>query len=196
MLSSIACEGGSSSVDLANSSVAITAAAGDEITCTFTNQRTVFLRIHKYLDQDGNGRRNFEGGLEGFEFKLYDFTGDLVDMQVSNEYGKAHFNHLAPGDYKVCETSKSGWTNTQPGGDGCYTIAAGPKRIVVLRFGNSPADTVNTAAVQDAATGIELHADEYTDYDDENYFLTTPFVDADLNVPAIAGKLFLSIVTK
>jgi hypothetical protein len=66
----------------------------------------------------------------------------------------------------------------------------------VLRFGNSPAETVSTASVQDATAGIELHADEYTDHDDENYFLTTPFVDADLNVPAITGKIFLSMVTK
>ena len=195
-LQGIVCENGSTSVDLGNGSVAITVAAGDSVTCTFTNARNVFLRVHKYWDRDGNGTRNFERGLDGFEFKLYDANGALVETQVSNEHGKAHFNHLAPGDYKVCETPKNGWTNTQPGGEGCYTLTAGPKRVVVLRFGNAQADMVGTAAAQEVLSGMEIHTDDFVDHNDENYFLAAPFADDDLNVPAISGRIFLPSVVR
>ena len=195
-LSSIACQGGSSDTDLAGASVSIKASAGDEITCTFTNQRNVFLRIHKYWDRDGNGTRNFERGLEGFQFRLVDGQGNLLDTQISNQHGKAHFNHLPPGDYSVCETAKDGWRNTQPGGDGCYEISVGPKRIVVLRFGNAQSDSVNVAAPASVMPSVEVITDDYADYDDELYFLEQPFVDQDLTAPAVIGKIFLPSVRK
>jgi hypothetical protein len=195
-LDSIVCTGAAGSVNLDSASVTITVGAGENITCTFTNLRNVFLRIHKYWDRDADGTRNFERGLAGFEFKVYNGAGALVDTQVSNEHGKAHFNHLPAGDYKICETPKDGWTNTQPGGDGCYTLSVGPKRIVVLRFGNVEAGGVTAATAQDVMSGVEFHTDEYIDHDDENYSLNEPFVDADLNTPAMAGKLFLPSVVR
>jgi hypothetical protein len=195
-LGSIVCAGGANSVDLDNAAVAITAGAGENITCTFTNLRNVFLRIHKYWDRNADGVRNFERGLAGFEFKVYNSAGALVGTEISNEHGKAHFNHLPAGDYRVCETPKNGWTNTQPGGDGCYTLSVGPKRIVVLRFGNTEAGTVSASAAQGTLSGVEFHTDDYADHDDENYFLEGAFVDADLNTPAISGQLFLPSVVR
>lgn len=195
-LDSIVCTGGEYSADLENASVTITANAGDAITCTFTNLRNIFLRIHKYWDRNADGVRNFERALAGFEFKLFNGAGELVGTQISNEHGKAHFSHLPAGDYKVCETPKSGWQNTQPGGDGCYTISVGPKRIVVLRFGNTEVGTVSAGAVMGALSDIEFHTDDYADHDDENYFLEGAFVDEDLNLPAISGRLFLPSVVR
>lgn len=195
-LDSIVCTGGDNRVDLDNATVTINAGAGDDITCTFTNLRNVFLRIHKYWDRNADGVRNFERGLAGFEFKVFNSAGVLIGTQVSNEHGKANFNHLPAGDYKVCETSKSGWRNTQPGGDGCYSLSIGPKRIVVLRFGNTEAGTVSASAVSGALSGVEVHTDDYADHDDENYFLEGAFVDEDLNLPAISGLLFLPSVVR
>ena len=53
---------------------------------------------------------------------------------------------------------------------------------------------VSTAAVQGSMAGIEIHVDDYVDQDDELYFLEQPFSDNELNIPAIAGKIFLPAV--
>ena len=50
--------------------------------------------------------------------------------------------------------------------------------------------------LQEILSGMEVHVDDYADHNDENYFLTTPFADEDLNVPAIAGQIFLPSVAR
>ena len=107
----------------------------------------------------------------------------------------AAFILLKPGTYKGCVTQQTGWTNTQAGGNACYELFLDPKRMMVLRFGNT--DKAETVAVQSAGlVGVEFHTDEYPDHDDEAYFFEGVFSDADLNSPAEAGRIFMPAVRR
>ncbi|MBI4053828.1 MAG: hypothetical protein HY397_00695 [Candidatus Doudnabacteria bacterium] len=71
-------------------------AAGETVTCTFTNQADAFIIVEKQTDPDGDSQ-------------LFDFTTDygpafqLSDGQTNNS------GDLSPGTYSVSETVPAGW---------------------------------------------------------------------------------------
>jgi len=96
--------------------VTITADIGDDITCTFINEVGARLVARKHEDHNGNGRYSSgEAFLPGWTMTLYDDQGGTVNSKVTNSTGRAVFARLDAGDYTVCETLQSGWTNTEPG---------------------------------------------------------------------------------
>ncbi len=76
------------------------------------------VRVHKYEDLNSNGQQDvdiFEPDMADWEFSLYDSSGNLIDTGNTDTSGIAAFNDLFPGSYTLCETSTSGWLNSEPG---------------------------------------------------------------------------------
>lgn len=99
--------------------------------------------ILKYWDKNCNGIHddpanvNLEPGLQGWTFNLYDQFNNLIATDITDINGNGVFNNLAPGTYTICEVSQAGWTNTQPGGSGCYTFTVGAfPQSFYFEFGN------------------------------------------------------------
>lgn len=188
-------------VALARQQVTVTVVAGDDVTCTFTQQRGLTLRTITYEDRNGGGKHNRgEPYLADWVVTVYDDQGQVVKTEATNQYGKANFNYLTPNHpYKLCETVAANWINTQPAGadpvvqQPCYAPISTPGAIVTLWFGNHPDDgTVPTATNPTAAelTGVpgpDVPFDDagYTEGDYVDNDLTTPVLDPALYLPAI-----------
>jgi hypothetical protein len=123
--------------------VVITLGGGD-VTCTFKNELTVTIQTLKYRDSNGNGVRNSgEPVMAGWQITAsLQPTGTPTYGPIStNSLGRANFNFIPAGTYKVCENPNSlpGYTPTQPGGGSpCYTLALTPGQTASLNFGNKP----------------------------------------------------------
>lgn len=140
ILKSIECTAGDgSSFTVTVPNVQITLGGGD-VTCTFKNELTVTIQTLKYRDNNGNGVRNAgEAALAGWAITatLQPTGTPAYGPLVTNGLGRANFNFLPAGTYKVCETLIGGWTNTQPGGaEPCYTVTLNPGQTAALNFGN------------------------------------------------------------
>ena len=90
----------------------------------------------KYNDVNGNGDQGAgEGGLSGWQINI---NGPVNLSQTTDQNGSYCFNNLPPGTYTVSETMQAGWTQTEPGGAGTYTITVAPGVV------NSNVDFGNT----------------------------------------------------
>jgi hypothetical protein len=213
LLVNILCQGGNTLVNLAGEFVAITAAAGDDITCTFVNERDTTVRVRVYNDANENGERDRrERGLPGWTITLYNAAGEVASG-VTNIHGKVNFRYLPAGEYTVCQTQTDGWTNTQPGAldpnfdnQPCYTFESEPAEFVYLFFGNREGDAAASATRGSGgafARGIIRVADPYEDADDANYEAPANDIDADLNQaddPLLdqvqSGGIFLPLIRR
>ncbi|MDQ3249980.1 MAG: SpaA isopeptide-forming pilin-related protein, partial [Chloroflexota bacterium] len=153
-----------STVNLPNNRVAIQVSSGEPVTCTFINQKPALIRVQKYNDRNGNGRRNSgEAWLAGWTFKVYDAQDGLVGTQSTNNQGKVSFVNWRPGVYTVCEQLTAGWRNSQPGainptyGQPCYELTVNPGQTATLIFGNTTTTAGSVADDQSRANdGILL----------------------------------------
>lgn len=203
-LTAIQCEpSAQSTVNLPTKGVTVTVAAGDDVTCTFVNQRGVTLRTLTYSDNNGNGRHNNgEAYIADWSVGVYDSAGQPVQSATTNQYGKANFNYLAPTTaYKLCQQVPSPWVNTQPAqsdqtlNQPCYTPISTPGALITAWFGNHPTGDLVPNGVQPTegalvgVTGPDVPNDEagYTEGD---------YVDADLTIPPLDQALYLPVVTR
>ena len=168
-LTAIACDAPGATVDLANRKVALTVTAGDQINCTFTDQRKAVITALKYDDRNRNGRRSSsEPFLNDWAMKLYSDPTTLLITQVTANTGRTRFDNLRPGVYTLCEEQQSGWYNVTPatnpayGNQPCHTITAEPGKSIAAYFGNSTTPPVAlTAATSDVGLLIaDLPEDE------------------------------------
>ena len=206
-LTNIVCEGGNSSVDLEHQRVAITVNQGQNATCTFINEYSSSIRVEKYLDSNGNGHRFWEVSLPGWEMKLYDSEGTLVAVDTTNRHGKVLFRNIAPGQYTLCETQRSGWFNSTPGttdptyNQPCYALNIGPAEEWFVEFGNhrNPHHAAVTFATPVATNITSLTMD---DLDDDAYEVNGSAVDSSvdpyLDQPAQGepSPIFLPSITR
>ena len=126
-LTAITCDPSSAAdVNLDELSVEVTApnTSGADITCTFTNERSPKIRVIKYEDLDGNGRRNSgEPRLEGWNMWLFQNDGAgmvpvLPEAIATRANGVAVFKSLAPDTiHWACEEQREGWFHTEPNED-------------------------------------------------------------------------------
>ncbi|MCE7980994.1 MAG: hypothetical protein DYG89_07355 [Caldilinea sp. CFX5] len=152
-LNSIVCNpAGNSSVNLAARRVAITVAAGANVTCTFTDQRAGNITAIKFNDLNGNGlRASTEPYLNGWTIRLYSSPTALVATRVTADFisggssypGRARFLNIAPGVYTLCEDQQTGWINTRPGATNasygnrpCVAVTVAPGTSYTVLFGN------------------------------------------------------------
>ena len=87
-------------------------AVGDFNTCA-TKSGTKFEDLNADGDRDAG-----EPGLSGWEIHLFgdDDQGNPVHLHDTTDgNGDYSFENLEPGEYTVCETQQSGWTQSMPG---------------------------------------------------------------------------------
>ncbi len=117
----------SASCDNGDDPANITLAAGEAVTCTFSNAREDTLIIEKQA-LCGDGAFGFTSS------QLGDFT-----LTTSNGSASRSFNDLSPGTYAVSETVPSGWDLTGAAcdnGDSPDAVTLGAGETVTCRFDN------------------------------------------------------------
>jgi hypothetical protein len=196
-------------VDLATARVTITAAAGDNITCTFVDQRTAKVNARKFQDNNGDKRRqSTEPWLAGWTMTVYDSSGAVAARGVTGSNGRVVLSRLRPGSYVVCETQQAGWSHTLPVAlnttynQPCYSVTLQPNQSVTVTFGNRPAVTAAGEAVTDAPTdslpddsGILTTDGVDVPFDEAGYDGHDP--DAvDENQPVLDQQIFLPMVLR
>jgi hypothetical protein len=92
----------------------------------FGNYQPTDITVRKFEDCNANGVPDAgEGYLEGWQFCLYDASGNLVSAddfvgmaqeacQTTNAAGEAGWSNLLPGEYTVMETTVAGWYPSTP----------------------------------------------------------------------------------
>lgn len=153
--------------------VVVTIAAGDQISCTFTNQRRSVITARIFHDANGNGRRSLnEAWLPGWTVQLYTSAGLVAEPQITNGDGVVRFANLIPGNYVICETSQSGWLNTTPSAldveynQPCYRLTLSSGQAVGVRFGNMAQSTALSSAVA-VDPALAVRTGPLPDTDDE-----------------------------
>lgn len=200
-LAGITCSGnGQSTPSVAQRSVNVTVMGGEEMNCTFANQRRVNLQAIKFNDLNGDGlRQSGEPTLASWEIHFYKGDGALLSRKVTDANGFASINNLVAGSFKVCETPQAGWTNTLPGqidpllGIPCYTITLKPGQNGALFFGNSRAMVTRPAEEIDPSQGVSIR--ELPDVNEaEN---DEPESDANIEQEGVfTHTLFLPVVSR
>ncbi|HLB50635.1 MAG TPA: hypothetical protein VJL38_00455, partial [Patescibacteria group bacterium] len=108
-----------------------------ETVCTFYNTPNGTIHGYKWNDQneDGISLLQEEPRLAGWTINLYESDGDegynpdpidsMVTDSGSEHFGWYWFEHLLPGEYKVCEVLQDGWQQTYPDNDGedCHFLS-------------------------------------------------------------------------
>lgn len=186
-------------VNLTIGKVTLTVQAGERVHCTFVNERGITVRTRVYHDRNGNRSPSLgEPYLAGWGITLYHDTNILIGTQLTNRYGKAHFNYLRPGEYTACQTTTAGWSNTQPGVDDdtyaapCYSFALRAGEVTTLWFGNQqagdlmPVSQPTTPRAIAIAQGADVASDA-SGYDGWQ------FVDTDLNQDERGPTVFLPL---
>ncbi|GEM_PF-5170377 len=87
----------------------------------FGNFENGSISGYKFNDLNGDGTKDdAEPKLGSWTINLYDDQDVLLDSKVTDATTGYTFGNLAPGEYKVCEVGKPGWTQTTT--PTCYTI--------------------------------------------------------------------------
>jgi SdrD B-like domain len=122
-------------------------------------QKPVRIRVRVFEDQNGNKLLDQqEKGQKGWTITVTNLTTQAMLTDKSNGDGRASFNALAAGDYRVCATVQSGWINTLPGGAACYTLTLRSGQTAEVLFGNQKAGAVSAANQESVAvSGILIH---------------------------------------
>ncbi|MGC8879601.1 MAG: SdrD B-like domain-containing protein [Anaerolineae bacterium] len=115
----------------------IALAAGEVVTCTFTNTQRSSVTVHKFSDVDGDGTQDpGEPDLSGWEMQLYQGANCSVQLVVTattGVEGDVVFGNLVAGAYSVKEELQSGWENTTAV---CQNVTLTPGDAERLTFGN------------------------------------------------------------
>ncbi|MFW5748755.1 MAG: SpaA isopeptide-forming pilin-related protein, partial [Chloroflexota bacterium] len=158
VLTDATCDAGDWSVQDGSVNVSLTA-SGQQVTCTFTNERNAQLRVFKFNDVDGSGAQNGdEGPLSGWEFTVRNASGDVVQRSKSTDAsGHATWTNLVPGDYTVCETLQDGWQPTTQA-DTCQSVSLAYGQFPTLIFGNQ-----ETGPTERVSPVLECVIDNYDD---------------------------------
>ncbi len=145
-------------VDLSKNKVTIDVVEGEDVTCTFVNQRRGEIHARKFNDLNADGGySNNEPWMEGWTMELYDKQqlGYPSVTQETAANGRADFFKVAAGDYAVCEVEQSGWTHTRPStldsqfGQPCYNVTLQSGQALWMRFGNSQTQPLRGATMSD-----------------------------------------------
>ncbi len=186
-------------IDLPTGRTILTVTGGERLHCTFFNDRGVTVRVRAY--HDSNGDRNYslnETYLTSSTITLYKDVNLITGTQATNQYGKANFNYLPPGQYTACAEPPSNWRNSQPGevdaayGSPCYTFTLNAGDLTTLWFGHQqPGDpTSDPQTPPTRAVNIAQGADVTTD---NSGYDGWQFVDHDLNQDERGPRLYLPL---
>jgi hypothetical protein len=163
---------GGGSAALSGTGVQLTL-TGFDVTCTFRNELLASIRTLVYNDANGNGVRNSgEGVLASWSISAtLQPAGPSLPLLTTNSLGRADFNYILAGTYRVCELKPTGWQNTQPGGAApCYTTTVNPGQTATLNFGNrytglSAADANEELAPLSPQNGVTIVEEDHNGID-------------------------------
>jgi len=74
----------------------------------------------KFNDLNGNGK--MDAGEPGISGWLINLSGDTNTTVLTDKEGRYCFTNLTPGQYKIGEEVREGWTQTAPGTPGNFTL--------------------------------------------------------------------------
>lgn len=186
-------------IDLRTGSAILTVTGGERLHCTFFNDRGVTVRVRSYHDTNGDRHYNLnEAYLSDSTVTLYKDGNIVTGVQTTNQYGKANFNYLLPGQYSACVESPGNWRNSQPGeidaayGFPCYTFTLNAGEMTTLWFGHQqpgdPAPNPQTPPTR----AVEIANDADVTTDDSGYD-GWQFVDQDLVQDERGPRLYLPL---
>lgn len=151
-------------VNLSTRSVQLQVQAGDNIVCTFVNERLVSLEARVFNDLNGDSnQQSSEPYLAGWSISIYNGSS-LVYNAVTGSTGSVSKTNLSTGTYKVCMTPQSNWTNTLPGTVDatklvpCYDVTLTSGQGAVVYFGNAqPVRSSSVDAVISPSGGVKIY---------------------------------------
>jgi beta-glucanase (GH16 family) len=209
-LADIVCTNGATVTKNLTTATATITLNNADVTCTFVDAQDVTIQTTVYYDRNGNGQRDSrEQSLNLWQVTATELPAMTRSYrQVTNAIGKANFNFLPAGAYKVCVVLVSGWTNSQPSGSPCHTVNLAPGQLAMLSFGVRPGSAV-AAEVTAKPIGAVTVMDGYTPVPDDNTYLDlTTWVDPNLAMPLtedgaqqgeeidLAPRVFLPVITR
>lgn len=194
-LTDIACDpAANAGVDLANAQVALTVANGDDVTCTFVNQKAGSIRAKLFHDRNGNGTRQGKEPFHvGWTVNLLDDQNVQVASEITNNNGKVSFTNLRPGSYTLCEVLQDGLTHPQP----CQPVQIGPNEIAEITFANGTGGGASGASLNLNAL-ISQGGPDSSDVDDGEGEEIVPTDDEWLQTAqaAMDHSIFLATVSR
>ena len=149
-------------VDLGPCQLTVNLHDGEDVRCTFVNERG--SEINARVGDDRNGDGGYDAGepwLQGSVVELYGEDNTLLDTTATDALGRVRFV-VPAGAYSVCHTPTDGWTNTKPGvtppaSVPCYPFAVEPGRAAWMRFLDSQSPTATEpGAVASTVTFTDL----------------------------------------
>ena len=177
-LTALACSN-ASAIDLATATVAVSVAAGEAVTCTFTDTKLGTIRIIKRIHADQTGAFSFSvpAQLEpSGTFALIPAVADTVASRV--------FENVVPGTYTIAETLlPAGWsllgiTCVDPTANtvvdfnaASATIALAPAETVECTFNNTQLSDITISVV--SSGGTDMFGFASTNLGANNFALTT-----------------------
>jgi hypothetical protein len=203
-------------IDLNAGSVALTLAAGNNVTCTFTQVRSAQITARAFEDRvrigTNLGKRNAgDPWLPGWSLTLFTAPGAPVATLVTEGTAvaglfEAVFRFVRPGAYMLCTTLPVGWTTTTPPtidpayGQACKPVTLNPGQAATLLFGAYP--PVVAAESESFLPEEEMITDDDTivDLPEETTEATpveTPPAEAPVTTPgAMVNQLFLPLAAR
>ncbi len=133
---------------------------GEATTCTFYNTPNSTIHGYKWSDVDGDGQKDSEETLlSGWTINLYKSDGEVfgttpiatMNTSEGQHTGWYWFENLLPGQYKVCETLKTGWSQTYPQNtdkDTCHYVSLPDGSSGTLFEDSASGNTYNFGNIQ------------------------------------------------
>ena len=187
-------------IQLVTGTATLTVEEGQQIHCTFVNQRGVSIRTRSYHDWNGNRAHTLaESYQSDWTMTLYRNLNIVLGSQATNQYGKANFNYLLPGEYTLCQQIHESWDNSQPGlvdtayGTPCYTFTLQPGELTTLWFGNQQSGDPAPESTPTAPRAIAIVQGADVTEDDSGYD-AWEFVDNDMNQDDRGPAIFIPLV--
>ncbi|MFZ4661269.1 MAG: hypothetical protein ACOYNY_29940, partial [Caldilineaceae bacterium] len=164
---------GGAAVDLVNRNVTLTITEGVNVTCTFTEERSVRMITRAYDDLNRNGGRNrTEPWLAGWAMSVATAPTATVASTMTSisainpTIAEARFTGLRAGSYTVCTTLQEEWTQSDPAdltpgyGKPCKAVALTPGQGALLLYGlYQPTVQAASVAADAVATDVDLVVD-------------------------------------
>ncbi len=153
----------------------------------FGNFKYSKIQGMKFADWDCDGVKDpGEPGLGGWTIKLTSANGGSGQTVVTDADGNYCF-FVKPGTYVICEDQQTGWTQTLPADDGCYTVVIGfCETITDLDFGNFKYSKLEGCKWEDANCNCKFDDNENKVPDwkivlknEDGQPIDTTFTDAD-----------------
>jgi uncharacterized protein (DUF2141 family) len=118
-LTGLACSGTSDYSNPSGTNLSVNLAAGDDVTCTYTNTQYSSISGSKL---EVNADSSVVQSLSGWTINLL-LNGNVVATTSTDGSGMFSFNNLMSGDYSLVEVSPSGWTQIYA--PGAISLTAG-----------------------------------------------------------------------